>query len=185
MKKALILHGTDDSHLANWFPWLKDQLEFKGFQVWVPDLPRAEKPNLKRYNQFLLSNSPWPVDQDTILIGHSSGAVAILGLLQALPPEIQVNTCYLVSAFKDTLGWDALDEFFNIPISFKKIKSKASKFIFIHSDDDPHVPLEHAQYLSKQVAGQLIIKKGQKHFSVSSFGEQYRQFPFLLELIEK
>lgn len=184
MKNALILHGTGGSSKENWFDWLRKELEKKEWQVWVPDLPHAENPNIDRYNTFLLENEDWQFNSESVLIGHSSGAVAILGLLEALPEDVQVDTCFLVGAFKDDLGWDALKQLFIKPFDFAKIKRKAKHFIFIHSDNDPHCPLEHAQYLSKELDGELIVQPGQKHFSIGTAGEQYRQFPFLLHLIE-
>jgi len=125
------------------------------------------------------------LDDDSILIGHSSGAVAILGLLQALPDNVKVDICYLVGSFKDDLGWDTLDGLFETPFDFEKIKQKANRFVFIHSDNDPYCPLNHAEFLSKKLSGELIVKKGQKHFSISTYGEDYKKFPFLLELIKK
>ncbi len=38
MKTAIILHGTLGSPDGNWFQWLKEQLEEKGFMVWLPPL---------------------------------------------------------------------------------------------------------------------------------------------------
>jgi len=183
MKKAVILHGTDGNHKENWFPWLKNELELREFNVWSPDLPQADEPSIKRYNKFLLKKNDWEFDQDTILIGHSSGAVAILGLLQDLPKDISVDTCYLVGAFKDDLGWDSLKNLFDDPFDFNLIKTKAKQFIFIHSDNDPYCPLDHAKFLSKELNGILIKKKKQKHFSVGTMGKQYLQFPDLLNLI--
>jgi len=183
MKNALILHGTGSNPEDHWFPWLKSQLELKGYKVWVPQLPKSETPNIEDYNKFLLSDG-WQLDQDTVIIGHSSGAVAVLGLLQALPEKTKVNTCILVGSFNDDLDWPNLKELFKVPFDWQKIKSKARKIIFIHSDDDPHCPLEHAQFQAKQLNAQLIIKPGQKHFSIDTAGEQYKQFPFLLELLE-
>jgi len=132
MKNALILHGTEGSPKDNWLPWLGQELGKLNWKVWVPDLPRAEKPNIDRYNQFLLANENWQFDGDSVLVGHSSGAVAILGLLQALPDGVQVRSCYLVGAFKNDLSWDALDELFEKPFDFELIKTKAKRFIFIH-----------------------------------------------------
>ncbi len=37
----------------------------------------------------------------------------------------------------------------------------------------------------KKLNAKLIIKKGQKHFSIGTYGEKYKKFPFLLKLIEK
>lgn len=183
MKKALILHGTSGSSQENWFPWLKDQLEERGYQVWVPDLPRADVPNFECYNEYILGNAPFELDVETILVGHSSGAVAILGLLHALPPETVVYASYLVGSFKDDLGWDALKELFVKPLDFEKIKKKSRLWYFIHSDDDPYCPLEHAEYLHGQIGGDLLVLPGQKHFSIGTYGEAYRQFPYLLRHI--
>lgn len=184
MKNALMLHGTNGDHNENWFPWLHKQLEEKGYKVWTPDLPGADKPNIQHYNKYLLKENDWVFDQNSILIGHSSGAVAILGLLQALPEGTKVDTCYLVGAFKDDLDWDALTGLFEEPFDFDQIKSKANRFVFIHSDNDPYCPLDHAEYLADQLDGELIVKESQKHFSVGTFGVEYREFSFLLELIE-
>lgn len=183
MKNALILHGTDDNSKGNWFDWLKTNLENKGWNVWVPDLPNSDRPNIEKYNEFIFENNNWNFNEETIIVGHSSGAVAILGLLQKLPKDKKIDTCYLVGAFKNNLDWDSLDGLFLEPFNFDLIKSKAKKFIFIHSDNDPHCPLEHAQYLSKKLGGELIIKPGQFHFSISTAGEKYKEFPFLLDLM--
>lgn len=183
MKNALILHGTGSNHKGNWFPWLKEELEKKGYKVWVPDLPGSEIPNVERYNKFLLANKDWEFNEDSIIIGHSSGAVAILGLLQALPEEVIINTAILVGSFKDNLGRDDLKELFLKPFDFEKIKKHARNFIFVHSDDDPICPLEHAKYLCKKLNGKLIVKHEQKHFSYSKENPQFKSLPFLLELM--
>lgn len=183
MKNALILHGTDGHSKENWFDWLKVQLQINGWETWVPDLPGANKPNIDKYNEFIFANKDWQFNKDSIIIGHSSGAVAILGLLQALPEDVKVDTCYLIGSFRNDLKWDALSDLFLKPFDFEKIKTKAKKFVFIHSDNDPYCPLEHAEYLSKKLNGELIVKPGQKHFSVGTMGESYNQFPDLLNLI--
>ena len=184
MKNALILHGTDGNSQINWFPWLKTGLEKNGFKVWCPDLPQAEKPNIDRYFKFISENLDWNFNSETILIGHSSGAVSILGILQRLPEEIQVEACYLVGSFKDDLGWDSLTELFQPPLDFSKIKNKAKKLVFIHSDNDPYCPLEHAKFLAKQVGGELIVMPGQGHFGVKQ-DPKYTKFPELLDLVFK
>jgi predicted alpha/beta hydrolase family esterase len=183
MTKFLILHGTDASPSANWFMWLKGKLIGRGSEVWLPQLPNSDKPNTTTYNRFLLANKNFVIDSNTILVGHSSGAVEILSLLEHLPENTVIKAAVFVSAFKDDLKWDALVGLFQNPFDFETIKARCDKFIFIHSNNDPYVPLEHAKYLSNTLNGELIIIDDQGHFNTEA-SPDYKQFPRLLEIIE-
>lgn len=182
MKRALILHGTAASPGHNWFAWLQHQLEKDGYAVWLPQLPGCDTPNTEVYNAFLLSNPDFVYDDETVLIGHSSGAVEILSLLQHLPTDTKVKAVYLVSVFKDDLDWDSLKGLFIEPFDFAKITANAEKFVVIHSDNDPYVPLEHAEYISECLNGELLLLPGQGHFNTEQ-SERYKEFPELLEII--
>lgn len=184
MRNALILHGTHGNSSSHWFPWLKSELEKMGYRVWVPDLPHAERPNVKRYTEFINSGKEFEFNEETIIIGHSSGAVAILGILQNLTKGVKVNSVHLVGSFKDNLGRDELSELFDNPFDFEIIKTKSGKFIFFHSDDDPYCPLEQAKFLVEKTNGELVFLPGQKHFNIGTAGEKYKQFPELLEKIK-
>lgn len=181
MKNALILHGTGNSSSDNWFLWLKGELEERGFKVWVPDLPGAHNPNLDRYMKFIFEN--WEFDKDSIIIGHSSGAFTILGIFEKLPKGLVIEKAILVAGFVSDLGFRAINELFLKPLDYLKIKGKAKKFVLIHSDDDPYVPIWHGYELKKRLGGKLVIMKGQKHFSTSTYGEKYKEFPKLLEYV--
>lgn len=184
MKNALLLHGTNNNSQGNWLPWLKGELEMMGYIVWSPDLPKAESPNTKRYNEFIFSNKEFNFNEETIIVGHSSGSVAALGLLQNLPEGVKIHSVYLVSAFKDSLPHLNLDleGLFEEPLNLEIIKTHAGKFIFFHSDNDPYCPLEGAKYLAEQLNGEMNVLSGQKHFNISTAGEKYKQF---LELLSK
>ncbi len=182
MKNALILHGTSNDSTRNWFQWLKYKLEETGYTTWVPDLPDADKPNPTTYRQFI-AVAGWDFGNESIIIGHSSGAVAVLSLLQHLPREVSIEAIYLVGVFKDNLDREELSELFVKPFDFDLIKTKTKKIFLIHSDNDPYCPLEHAEYLGDKLDGQLVLLPGQAHFSISTAGEKYKEFPELFELI--
>lgn len=179
MKNALILHGTANNHTGNWFPWLTEELQTRGWKVFCPDLPHAERPNIKRYTKYITDN--WMFDSESVIIGHSSGAVEILGLLSQFPKDLVISQAILVSGFTDNLG-DAKSELFLEPFDYEYIQKKAKRFVIFHSDTDPYVPLYHGEKLASYLGGELVILKDQGHFNLEK-GPQYKQFPLLLEKI--
>ena len=120
MKNALILHGTSGHSSHNWFPWLKGEFEKSNWDVWVPNLPHSERPHPENYIPFLLGDKEWDLNEESVIIGHSSGAVTILHLLQSLPDDVKVDTCILVGTFNDDLGEDFLSVLFDTPFDFEK-----------------------------------------------------------------
>lgn len=189
MKKAVILHGTGGSPASNWFPWLKTQLEDKGYEVWVPALPNNETPNRHTYNDFLFG-SGWDFT-DNLVIGHSSGAVSVLNLLEddRCP---RIGTAVMVGVWTDTakanLNHDGLTrERFKDLIpqeGFKpdEIKRKADHFLYLHGDNDPYCPVEQAKQLAEQTNSDIIVIPGGGHIN---HGMGYTELPQLTEALEE
>lgn len=75
MKTAIILHGTLGSPDGNWFQWLKNELEQRGLTVWLPQLPHPEQPSLQEWQQYVQKECPFAINEETLIVGHSSGAV--------------------------------------------------------------------------------------------------------------
>lgn len=182
VKKAIILHGTLGNSRGNWFQWLKLKLEDSGMEVWAPDLPKPDSPSLVEWSDFVIDNSPFSIDEDTALIGHSAGAVAVLIVAQKL--HSRVGQVVSVSAFKDNdyLKWEPNNRLFDIEFDFLKMKQNCKDFLFIHSNDDPYCPLGHAEYLAKKTGGKLKVIPGQGHFNLEN-SKKYREFPELLDIL--
>lgn len=183
MKQALILHGTEASPEANWFRWLESVLIQKEYKVWLPQLPNSATPDVREYNDFILGNADFETNDETIIIGHSSGAVEILSLLQNLPEGVVAGDVYLVSAFKNNLDWSALDGLFREPFNYGLIKTKTRSITLLHSDNDPYVPIDHAEYIAEKLNARLIIIPGQGHFNLDH-SKSYKEFPNLIQVIE-
>lgn len=181
IRNAVIFHGTDGSSQSNWIPWLKSELEIIGYDVWAPDLPNSHAPNLSIYTKFVASQN-FPFNSETILIGHSSGAVALLGLLPKLGVEVKAS--FLVSAFENDLGWPNLVGLFEKDFDFEMIRRNGGKMFFLHGEDDPIVPLAQADHLALQCAATLIPIKNGGHLNIDS-NEAYREFPLLLGKIKQ
>ena len=182
--KVIILHGTGNSSKGNWFPWLQKQLEAKGHKVWLPDLPSADQPDPNNYTPFILESCPFKLDSQTIIVGHSSGAVEALYLIQQNSQPIKGMV--LVGAFDEDLGWPALSKLFPEPFDYAKIKKNGGKILLLHSDNDPHVPLETrgAKRIAAALDAPITVLHDMGHFSLDG-GERFRQLPEILPLINK
>jgi predicted alpha/beta hydrolase family esterase len=183
MKAAVISHGTLGSPEGNWFQWLKRQLEEKGLQVWLPQLPHAEQPSLCEWADSIHSNCPFTIDEQTLVVGRSSGA--ILSLILAQQNNTPVGGVVAVSAFHDnSLNWEPNNRLFDVDFDWSAIKAKSGKLLFVHSDTDPYVPLDQAKYVADHCEAELIVIPGQGHFNLEQ-SPDYRTFPKLLEILEE
>ncbi len=61
-----------------------------------------------------------------------------------------------------------IDSFLDKQFDWKNIKSKAKKFAIIHGDNDPNVPLNNTEILSKELDGELMIVKNGGHLNGSA-----------------
>lgn len=187
MKNVLILHGLGGSPKLNWYPYLKTELEKNEFQVVIPQLPEADKPNLNLTYQQLTNQMKF--DEDTILVGHSSGASLGLGILQKLPKGTNFKKSIFVAGFIDPFLTDELHTYvprqnynnlFPTSWDWEKIKHNCKKFVIFHSQNDPYVQMRHAKVLKERLDGELILVPNGAHFSVNSGGERFKEFPELL-----
>lgn len=180
--KIIILHGTGGTPDHNWFAWLGEEFSNRGWQVWVPALPHADRPNGKEWVDFIRSNAPFPLDGETVLVGHSAGAVVALQVAQTAAQPLKA--VFAVAAFPDNkfLNWPALNDLFDLPFDFSAIQRGTHYLAFVHSDDDPYCPLAQTRALCERVGGELFIVPGQGHFNLEQ-GQKYRQFPWLLDTI--
>lgn len=182
MKTAIILHGTLGSPEGNWFKWLKAELEQKGIAVWLPQLPDAQQPSLRKWQQFVTEECPFPINEETLIIGHSSGA--ILALVLAENNMEKIGAIVDVSVFHDnSLQWQPNDQLFDVQFDWAAMRQGVGELLFIHSDNDPYVPLDQAQYVANSTGGEMIVIPGEGHFNLER-SDEYKKFPRLLEILE-
>ena len=188
MRNALILHGAGNNSQGNWFPWLKSELEKKGYKAWAPDLPNSDTPNLNDWLNTVFSNKEWEFDSESVLVGHSSGATLILRILEKLPENVKIQKAILVAAPVE-LG--TISEYFPYKedlikggFNWQKIKNSCKEFYFIHSENDKYqCGAPQGKILENNLGGNLIIKPNEGHFNLE-VGPQYKEFPLLLEFID-
>ncbi len=169
MKRVVIVHCWDGYPEYCWYPDTKKQLEEKGFIVTVPEMPDTHLPKLSSWLPKLSEVAGNP-DGNLYLVGHSLGCITILRYLESLKQDEKIGGVILVAGFTDDLRdvdtiEDELQNFFQTPILWDKIKTKARNFVAIHSDDDPNVSLKYADVFKEKLGAKLIIKNKMGHFS--------------------
>lgn len=183
MKNALILHGTDfdknqKQRFGNWFPWLKSKLESRGYEVLLPELPEAWHPDLNRYWKFLQG---FNFNEETIIVGHSSGGAMIFGLLHKLPPNQKIACAISVAGFYKDEGWNC-EGLFSEQYDWKKVQSQANKIVLIWSPTDSYISQEQTDYLANHLAIKSTILPNRGHFNLES-GLANKKLPELLPII--
>lgn len=181
MKTAIIFHGTLGTPDGNWFQWLKKELEARDITVWLPQLSRAEQPSLNEWYRFVKEHCPFPINENTLIVGHSSGA--ILALVIAQNNMEKIGAIVDVSVFHDnSLQWEPNGRLFDVQFDWPAIQQGVNELLFIHSDNDPYVPLDQAQFVASSCDAELILIPGQGHFNLEQ-GDEYKQFPKLLGIL--
>lgn len=179
----LILHGWTGTPQANWFPWLKQELENLGHRVLVPQFPNTDKPQLSEWLPLLntiLSKESTPV----VLIGHSLGGVLMLHYLQQqklIPP---VPAAFFVASWGEDDGHlePEIANFFFTPIDFSKIITQTKKIVCISSTSDPYINQKESKNLAKNLKAELIWIQNGGHLNTTA---GFSTFPLLLDKINQ
>mgnify|MGYP001579158339 CR=1 FL=1 len=179
MKNAIILHGTGDKNTDFWFPYIKEKLEERSFDVWLPQLPNAEKPNREDWLPFILENGKFT--EETVMIGHSAGAQIILSVLEKI--DTKIKKAILVSGYAKALRKDAGSENNVDDFNWEAMKEKAEEFIFINSDNDPwQCDDKQGRIMFDKLGGTLVIRH-EGHMGSTTYNQPYKEFPLLAKLI--
>jgi hypothetical protein len=176
-KRVFVVHAWGYSPKNNWYPWIKKELESKGFIVDVPLMPDTESPKIETWVPYL-SKVANKIDQNTFFIGHSVGCQTIIRYLERLSPDQQIGGAIFIAGFFPT-GDSALigltneerriiRPWLNTPINLEKAKSHLPKSIAIFSTNDPYVPLKDKEIFEKELGAKIIIEENKGHFEEGS-----------------
>jgi leucyl-tRNA synthetase len=160
----LILHGFEGSPKDNFIPWLKKSLENSGYRVEAPELPNSSNPKESEQVDYVLKNCH--IDESTVIIGHSLGAIVAMKVVEKL--KTKISGLVLVSAAMDpkfTKNVKPYHKNFDWHFNFDDIKNKITSGTAILSDtEEPH-RLEYLKYLSGNLNAILLETKAkEKHY---------------------
>lgn len=185
-KRVFIVHGWDSKPSDGWFPWLKRELESRGFEVNVPALPESGTPHIRAWVPALAVAVVTP-DEHTYFVGHSIGCQTIARYVASLPDGVSVGGAVFVAGFIKRLSGleddaevhEIADEWLLTPLDLDRVRSHIGKSVAIFSDDDPYVPLDNQDDFRDKLGSEIVIEHGRGHFSGQSDG--VTELPIVLE----
>ena len=171
-KRVFIIHGWDGSPEINWFPWLKKELEAKGFAVSVPQLPDAGEPRIAKWVPAL-AKAVGTADAETYFVGHSMGCQTIVRYLATLPENVKVGGAVFVAGFfqhitnleQEPMGIDVDREWITTPLDTDKVRRHLPKSAAIFSDNDPYVSLDNREDFKNKLGSEIIVLHAMGHFN--------------------
>lgn len=171
-KRVIIVHGWDGYPEEGWFPWLKRELEARGFVVSIPQLPDAGAPRISKWVPALATAVGTP-DEQTYFVGHSMGCQAIARCLATLHADVKVGGAVFVAGYfkrltnleDDDEVRDVAREWMETPIELTRVRTHLLQSVAIFSDDDPYVPLDNQDDYRDKLGARVVVLPGRGHFS--------------------
>ena len=177
MPKVIIIPGNGGGKpMDNWFPYVEEELSKKGYEVLNREFPDSLLARESHWIPFL--KEELKADGDTILVGHSSGAIAALRFAETN----KIMGSVLVGAYHTDLNMESerVSEYFNRPWDWKAIRQNQQWTAIFASSDDPWIPIDEARFLHKELQADYYEYSDRGHFG----GDYYKQdFPELAQAI--
>ncbi|MEK6817169.1 MAG: alpha/beta fold hydrolase, partial [Nanoarchaeota archaeon] len=154
-KKVYLIHGWGFNPEMNWYPWLKKELEKKGFEVKTFDMPNTDNPKIEKWVKYLEENIK-SVDEQTYFIGHSIGCQTIMRFLEKLHKHKKIAGCIFVAPWFNLINLEPEEvkiahPWINSKIDFGRILDHCNNFLAIFSKNDPYVHLDEIEKFKKNL----------------------------------
>jgi predicted alpha/beta hydrolase family esterase len=158
--KVVFIHGNGGCTAGDaWYPRLERECDALGLEV----VNRTFPDNVKARARFWLPHlEALGADQNTILIGHSSGAVAAMRYAETH----RVLGSILVGVCHTDLGDPGESEsgYYSAPWQWQQIREHQQWIAIYHSTDDPHIPVAEPRFVAKQLQCSYFEFHDRGHF---------------------
>jgi uncharacterized protein len=168
--------GGDIKRPGKWYASVSKELEGLGFKVICQNFPDPIKARKEYWIPFL---EKLGADENTALIGASSGAVAAMRYAE----NHKILGSLLVAAAHTDQGLESekISGFFDQPWDWDAIKSNQNWIIQFHSADDPVVPVEEGHFIKDKLNTEYHEFTDQQHFGHPN---PKTEFPEIVEFIK-
>lgn len=177
MNKVIFIPGNSGgTPKDNWFPAVKKELEAANITVIAENFPDNDLARASYWLPYLLDELK--ADENSILVGHSSGAIAAMRLAETT----KIFGSVLVGAYHTHLNMEKekLSGYFEKPWDWEKIKNNQAWTVLFASQDDPWISVEEPRYIHSKLDCEYHEYKNLGHFG----GDYYKsEFPELSQAI--
>ncbi len=167
--KIIIIPGNGNSNVEkdHWYSWVRGRLIGLGYHVVMKNMPDPELAHENIWLPFI--EKELGADENTIIIGHSSGGVAALRYLEThkLLGAVVIGVNYT------DLGDPGEKEsgYYDTPWQWGMIKNNAKWIVQFCSPEDPYIPINEPLFISEQIGSELHDIRGAGHFMTPVFPE--------------
>lgn len=168
-------NGAGDVTAANWYGWVQKKLN--DLDDVTCDLRNMPDPFLARESIWVpFMREDLGCNENTIVIGHSSGAEAAMRFAE----KYRVKGIVVVSACVTDLGDEneRASGYYNRPWEWQKIKENTDWRIQFGSTDDPFIPWQEQQQVADGLQSELHRFDDKGHFMNTTF-------PQMMDVIKK
>ncbi len=173
MKVIFIPGNGGESFRDLWFPYLKQELEKLNIKVVALDFPDS---HLARSNYWIPFLNGLNVDEKTILVGHSSGAIAAMRFAETN----KLLGSVLVGGYHTDLGlpMEKVSGYFDRLWDWDRIALHQQWILQFASTNDPWIPIEEARFVHAKLKTEYYEFSDQGHFN-------HLVFPELLDALKE
>jgi uncharacterized protein len=139
-------NGGDGNTSYGWFPYIKNEFEKMGLTVIDPVFPDGVLARKDYWLPYLKSLNP---DENTILVGHSSGAEAIMRYTEdhKILGSVLVAPCYTDLGIEE----EKISGYYDLPWKWDDIRKNQKWIIQFSSINDPFIPIGEARFINKNL----------------------------------
>ncbi|HWC57950.1 MAG TPA: alpha/beta hydrolase [Candidatus Paceibacterota bacterium] len=159
-------NGGGNPTKDHWFPYVKEIFEKQGIEVISKPFPDSF---LARQRIWLPYIEKLGADENTILIGHSSGAIAALRYAE----KSKILGSVLVSGYHTDLHHplEIASGYFRKPWQWDAIRRNQQFIIQFNSSDDDFIPIEEARFVHEKLDSDYTEFSDRGHFFQNTFPE--------------
>lgn len=169
--KVFLVHGSFGKPFENWFPWIERELSEIDVPCTIPSFPTPQHQNYFDWEKLMDYYCDMGiVNEDTVLIGHSCGAVFLVHYL--LSRRVNVKGLICVSGYNNFISGNEMMDNLNKPFYMDSpdisVKEYAKYVIAFYGDNDPYIPQSFLEGFGRAIGGQVVCIKNAGHFNKDS-----------------